>query len=184
MLLCVFSLLQADVFLLVNRLARTMLMKNTHTHTHKPNPWMTHTVFKLKLNCCCLRTSTTVSGVARSFGGGYERYVIEQQQLSAPTFCSEGEGLVSATQFRAKAARSNSIHLFHLLGSLLQDVVPGLLTLLHELPHQVLQVRVDRRHAHHARLLRELQLYTRRASVRGWRGEKTNGGSGVRWKVA
>ena len=26
--------LQADVFSLVNRIARTMLMKNTHTHTH------------------------------------------------------------------------------------------------------------------------------------------------------
>ena len=34
MRLCVFSLLQADVFSLVNRLARTLLMENTHTHTH------------------------------------------------------------------------------------------------------------------------------------------------------
>ena len=36
MRLCVLSLLQADVFSLVNRLARTMLTKkkNTHTRTH------------------------------------------------------------------------------------------------------------------------------------------------------
>lgn len=51
-------------------------------------------------------------------------------------------------------------YLLDLLGSFLHDVVPGLLALLHELPHEVLQVCVDRRHAHHARLLRELQLYT------------------------
>ena len=34
MRLCVFSLLPADMFSSVNRLARTMLMKKTHTHTH------------------------------------------------------------------------------------------------------------------------------------------------------
>ena len=37
MRLCVFSPLQADVFSSVDRLARTMLMKNTHTHTDDPN---------------------------------------------------------------------------------------------------------------------------------------------------
>lgn len=84
----------------------------------------------------------------------------------------------------ASARRKAYPYPFDFLGSFPRDIVPGAPALLHELAHEVLEVGVDRRHAHHARLLRELQLHSARATRgRGGRWGEVGGTGGVRGLV-